>query len=208
MPYGMVIIAFAIARVNTVWYGASMENRRTRRSWLDAGLQALATEGPDGLRIMLIAEKLGVTKGSFYWHFKNLEEYQLAVLEHWEHSHTEQIIQYVEHAGGEAHAKLYNLLTVTVSSDFSLSRAIRSWSLANRTVQEVQARVDQKRIEYATKLLHATGWPKDEATTLGRWGYSALIGHSELPGPSFTEEQLRLILTIWLPRKLPQFLVE
>lgn len=200
MPYGMVIIALAIAIVNTFWYGVCMEERRTRQSWLDAGLQALASEGPDGLRIMLIAEKLGVTKGSFYWHFKNLEEYQLAVLGQWEHSHTEQIIEYVEHAGGEAHAKLYNLLAVTVSSDFSLGRAIRSWSLANRNVQEVQARVDQKRIEYAAKLLRAVGWSKDEAVTLGRWGYCALIGHSELHGPSFTEKQLRLILTTWIPR--------
>ena len=177
-----------------------MEERKTQKCWLDAGLQTLASVGPDGLRIMSIAEKLGVTKGSFYWHFKNLEEYQLAVLGQWELSHTQQIIDYVEHAGGEAQAKLYNLLAATVSSDFSLSRAIRSWSLANRNVQEVQARVDQKRIEYAAKLLRAAGWSKDEAATLGRWGYCALIGYSELPGLALTEKQLRLILAAWIPR--------
>ena len=106
----------------------------------------------------------------------------------------------MEDAGGEVHAKLYNLVAVTVSSDFSLSRAIRSWSLVNQNVREVQARVDQKRIEYAAKLLRATGWSKDDAMTLGRWGYCALIGHSVLPGPPITEKQIKLILSTWIPR--------
>ncbi len=197
--YGTVIVAFAIATVNTFWYGTYMEERKTRHSWLDAGLQALASEGPDGLRIMLIAEKLGVTKGSFYWHFKNLAEYQLAVLGQWEHSHTEQIIERVEHAGGNARAKLYNLAT-TVTSDFSLGRAIRSWSLANQDVSQVQARVDQKRIEYTAKLLREAGWSKDEALTAGRWAYCGLIGHSVLSGPPMTEKQIKLILATLVPR--------
>lgn len=200
MLYGMVIIAFAIANVNTFWYGERMEERKSRQSWLDAGLQALASEGPDGLRIMLIAEKLGVTKGSFYWHFKSLAQYQLALLEQWEHSHTEQIIEYVEQAGGEAYTKLYNLFLATVRSDFSLSQAIRSWSLANPSAREVQARVDQKRVEYAAKLLRAIGWSKEEALTLGRWGYCALIGHSALQGPPITDKQVKLILGTLIPR--------
>lgn len=200
MPYGMVIMSFTIANVNTFWYGERMEERKSRESWLNAGLQALASGGPDGLRIMLIAEKLGVTKGSFYWHFKNLDEYQQAVLKHWEHSHTEQIIEYVEHAGGDAQSKLRNLFMLTVSADFSLSRAIRSWSLANHSAREVQARVDQKRLAYVAELLRGIGWSKDDALTLGRWGYCALIGHSTLEGPALTEKQAGLILGTLIPR--------
>lgn len=200
MLYGMAIIALTIAIVNTFWYGEHMDDRKTRQGWLDAGLQALASEGPDGLRIMLIAEKLGVTKGSFYWHFKSLEQYQLAVLEQWEQSHTEQIIDYVEQAGGEPPAKLFNLFARTISSDFSLSRAIRSWSLANVSVRDVQARVDQKRVDYAAKLLRAIGWSKEESLTLGRWGYCALIGYAALEGPPLTEKQIKLILNTLIPK--------
>jgi AcrR family transcriptional regulator len=195
-----VIITPAVAFVNTFWYGGEMEEKKNRQSWLNAGLKALASEGPDGLRIMLIAEQLGVTKGSFYWHFKNLEEYQLAVLEEWEQSHTQEIIECVEHAGGDAQTKLRNLFAGTISADFSLSRAIRSWSLTHPGVREVQQRVDQKRIDYVAKLLRGIGWSKEDAATLGRWGYCAFIGHATLNGPPVTEKQLNLILKTMLPK--------
>ncbi|MGZ5858291.1 MAG: TetR/AcrR family transcriptional regulator [Burkholderiaceae bacterium] len=200
MLYGMVIITSMIAIVNTFWYGDDMEEKKNRRSWLNAGLQALAGEGPDGLRIMLIAQHLGVTKGSFYWHFKSLEEYQTAVLEEWEQSHTQEIIERVEHTGGDAKTKLRNLFVGTISANFSLSRAIRSWSLSNPNVREVQARVDQKRVDYVAKLLRGIGWSKEDALTLGRWGYCAFIGHATLNGPPITEKQLNLILATMMPK--------
>jgi len=194
------MITFAIACVNTIRYGNAMDEKKNRKNWLNAGLTALADAGPKGLRIMSIAKQLGVTKGSFYWHFKNLEEYESALIEEWEQCHTLEAIECVENAGGDADTKLRHWFMGAAASDFTLARAIRSWSLTDQVVREVQARVDQRRIDYLVKLLRGIGWPKEEATTLGRWAYWAFIGYSTLEGPPVTIKQLTLILDILTPR--------
>lgn len=200
IPQGMEIITLAVASVNTFRYGGAMDEKKNRQSWLNAGLQALANEGPQGLRIMPIAQQLGVTKGSFYWHFKNLDDYQSALLEEWEQCHTQAAIECVERVGGDAATKLRNWITGSIGADFLLARAIRSWSLTDHNAREVQTRVDQKRIDYLAKLLREIGWPKVDATTLGHWTYWAWIGYSTLEGPPATEKQISLILSVLAPK--------
>ena len=177
-----------------------MDDKLNRQRWLTAGLQALANEGPEGLRIMPIAEQLGVTKGSFYWHFKNLDEYQAALLEEWEKSYTQEAIHCLENDKADPASKLRIWITGAAYADFKLDRAIRSWSLNNPAVREVRARVDQDRIDYLTKLLREVGWSKDEALTLAQWTYCAWVGYATLDGATTTEKQLRLILSILTPR--------
>lgn len=196
----MVIITPAFAFVNTLRYGINMDEKRNRQSWLDAGLQALAEKGPDGVRIMPIAEQLGVTKGSFYWHFKNLEVYESALLEEWEQSHTQAAIECVDNIDGDAALKLRYWITGSLGANFMLDRAIRSWSLTNQKAREVHTRVDQKRIDYLAKLLRGSGWSKDEAMSLGQWTYWAWIGYSTLDGPAASDKQVKLILSILEPR--------
>lgn len=176
-----------------------MDDKLNRQRWLTAGLQALANEGPEGLRIMPIAEQLRVTKGSFYWHFNNLNEYQAALLEAWEKSYTQEAIHCLENDKADPASKLRTWITGAAYVDFKLDRAIRSWSLNNPAVQEVRARVDQDRIDYLAKLLKAVGWSKDEALTLAQWTYCAWVGYAMLEGASTTEKQLRLILSILTP---------
>ncbi|HYP55470.1 MAG TPA: helix-turn-helix domain-containing protein, partial [Solirubrobacterales bacterium] len=43
--------------------------RTPRTAWVEEGLRALATGGPDAVRVEALARALGVTKGGFYWHF-------------------------------------------------------------------------------------------------------------------------------------------
>ncbi|HEY0846848.1 MAG TPA: TetR/AcrR family transcriptional regulator [Noviherbaspirillum sp.] len=177
-----------------------MDERKNRESWLGAGLTALAEEGPQGLRIMPIAARLGVTKGSFYWHFKNLEDYQSALLEEWEQCHTQAAIECVERIGGDASTKLRHWITGSVHADFRLDRAIRTWSLTDQRVLKAQGRVDAKRIEYLAKLLCGAGWSRDDARMIGQWTYWAWIGYSTLGNAATSEKQLSLILSILEPR--------
>jgi AcrR family transcriptional regulator len=177
-----------------------MDERKNRQSWLDAGLQTLASEGPQGLRIMPVAARLGVTKGSFYWHFKGLEEYQAALLEEWEQCHTQAAIDCVEKIDGDAATKLRIWITGSTTADFSLARAIRTWSLTDERVREVQKRVDEKRIDYLGKLLRGIGWSKGDAAMLGQWTYWAWIGYSTMDDSVATDKQINLILSILMPR--------
>ena len=171
-----------------------MDDKLNRQSWLDAGLQRLAAQGPHGLRIMTIAQELGVTKGSFYWHFRNQDEYLAALLEEWERSHTQQIIEHVENIGGDPAAKLRNLLSVTIAADPRLTQAVRSWAHTDPMVGKAVKRVDKKRVVYVAGLIGSLGWSPEDAATLARWSYCALIGHFSLQSPGLTEGQIDLIL--------------
>lgn len=195
----MLSIRAKFAFVNTVRYGVGMDDKLNHQHWLNAGLQALAVQGLQGLRIMQIAQQLGVTKGSFYWHFSSLEAYQAALLEEWELRHTQQIIQYVQAQGGNALAKLRNLMTVTVGADPRLAKALRAWADTHPQAQAAQARVDHKRLVYLAGLLAALGWPQDQAQTYARWMYCALVGHFSLQGPPIEAEQIDLILATVVP---------
>jgi AcrR family transcriptional regulator len=195
----MESVTSLFAIVNTLRYGAEMEDKLNRQHWLGAGLEVLAAQGLQGLRIMPIAQQLGVTKGSFYWHFGNLDEYQLALLEEWEQRHTQQIIQYVDSQGGDAFTKLRNLMTVTVNADARLAKAIRSWADTSPQAQAAQSRVDHDRLVYLHSLLTQLGWADDKAQTFARWMYCALIGHFSLQGPPILAEQIGFVLETLTP---------
>ena len=181
--------------VNTIWYGPGMKDRLGRQSWLDAGLARLGSHGHEGLRVMAIAETLGVTKGSFYWHFRDHPEYLAALLDEWERSHTQQVIDQVESAGGAPAAKLRQLLAVTLAADPSSTQAIRAWGRVDATVASAVWRVDEKRLAYTAGLLEALGWAPDQAATLASWSYAALIGHFALRGPALNDAQIDLVLS-------------
>lgn len=160
----------------------------------------LAQQGAERVRIMPIAEELSVTKGSFYWHFKNLDEYHVSLIQEWERRDTLQAIAFVESMQGDAQSKLQCWITGASMSDFHIAKAIRAWSISNPMIAEVQSRVDQKRIDFLKKLLREVGWPKEDADTLANWTYWAFIGFSTLPEPAISNKQLKLILEILSPR--------
>jgi AcrR family transcriptional regulator len=195
----MVIVASLFATVNTLRYGNGMDKKLNRQGWLTAGLQALAESGPDGLKIMPIAGQLRVTKGSFYWHFENLDAYRQAVLAEWERHYTGDAIRSLEDHPLDARTKLHTWIVGAAHADLRLERAIRAWSLHHPETGVVRQRVDTERIGYLCKLLRGVGWPDEEADTLARWAYGAWVGYATLDGPGFTDRQLGLIVERLLP---------
>jgi AcrR family transcriptional regulator len=198
----MGIVTPLFHNVNTLWYGVDMDAKESRLSWLNAGLQALEKQGPDGLRAMQIAKQLGVTKGSFYWHFKDLAEFRAAVLNEWERCHTRQAIACVEAYGGSEATKLRNIFLGSAGDNFMLSRAVRAWSLTDAQARKAQTRVDDSRIEYLEQRLRGVGWADADAVVLARWSYCAFIGYSTVDGPTVNVPQLELVLGILTPKSL------
>ncbi len=115
------------------------QTRTPKSAWIDAGLQALAAGGPDAVRVELIAQELGVTRGGFYWHFSSRQAFLEELLNTWEHRSTDEALERVEKEGGDAqrqgppggHAHLLHASSFRSTSPFVTGRgATDQWPSA------------------------------------------------------------------------------
>lgn len=67
-----------------------------RDTWITAGLDALERGGVAAVAVVPLARELGVTRGSFYWHFASREELLAAVLARWERDHSDAVLDALE----------------------------------------------------------------------------------------------------------------
>lgn len=115
---------------------------------------ALASGGPDAVRIEPLARKLGVTKGGFYWHFEGRQALLGEMLDQWERVMVDQVIERVEGEGGDARSKLERLFGVAakVGPLLKVELAVRDWSRRDKAVARRLRRVDNRRMEYLRSL--------------------------------------------------------
>jgi AcrR family transcriptional regulator len=133
--------------------------RTPRSAWIEEGLRALATGGPDAVRIEPLAKKLGVTKGGFYWHFEGRRGLLDELLDAWEQKSVDEVIARIEGEGGDAHDKLRRLSDLATSGHEELGidplridLAIRDWSRRDAKVARRLRRVDNRRMDYMRSL--------------------------------------------------------
>ncbi len=137
-----------------------MANKRTRLSsedWILAGFRALTRSGPNSLKAEPLARELGTTKGSFYWHFKDLPDFHTRMLALWEHRAVDLITEGLS-SEPDPVRRLYALGEIATSSDSThggegAEPAIRAWAQDHPKVAEAVARVDQKRLSYLVDIL-------------------------------------------------------
>jgi AcrR family transcriptional regulator len=132
-----------------------MAHARTPRSkWIDEGLRALASGGPDAVRIDALAKSLGVTRGGFYWHFDDRRALLDELLDAWERTGVQDVIERVDGEGGDARDKLRRLFELASRSDRLLRTdlAVRDWSRREPAVAERLRHVDNRRMDYLRTL--------------------------------------------------------
>lgn len=171
----------------------------TRTEWLDAGLELLAAEGSPAVTIERLTNRLGVTKGSYYHHFKGAGGFRTALLEYFEAEFTTRLIDTVEQKpDATPEAKLRRLLELVLEdpAGAELEIAVRAWALQDAEARAVQERVDQTRIEYLRGLCRGLAGV-DDPDRLARMLYLILVGHEQvLPAAPGTE--LRELYTLTL----------
>ncbi|MET0148477.1 MAG: TetR/AcrR family transcriptional regulator, partial [Acidimicrobiales bacterium] len=103
--------------------------RTPRDAWVEAALQAMASGGPDAVRVEALAGSLGVSKGGFYWHFTDRQALLDEMLDTWEKAVVEDVIARVESQPADPRAKLRHLFALASSVDgFATELALRDWS--------------------------------------------------------------------------------
>jgi len=128
--------------------------RTERQEWIRQGLTALAEGGPEAVRVETLATRLGVTKGGFYWHFKDRNALLEEVLQSWEQLAVDEIIQRVDAEPREGKEKLRALFDLAEASSHlaQVELAVRHWARRDERVARHLCRVDDRRMDYLRSL--------------------------------------------------------
>jgi AcrR family transcriptional regulator len=154
----------------------------TADDWTRAALAALGEGGLAAVAVQPLAAQLGVTKGSFYWHFENRDALITAALERWEQLTTDGTIALLEAEPDPAQRLRLLFERVSFSAQhYKVEIGVRSAS-DNEIVAAVLGRVERRRLDYTIALFEQIGFSADEAVRRGTLGYTAYVGHSEIAG--------------------------
>jgi AcrR family transcriptional regulator len=126
-----------------------------------------------------MAARLKVSRGSFYWHFKDIADFRGQLVEAWQARTTDQVIAELETLSGE---RLRHLLARGFGVN-KLDRALRSWATQDEAVAKVVAANDTRRVAYIEGMLIAAGVAADRAPGRARFLYWAYLGQSFVMDP-------------------------
>ncbi|WP_298242260.1 TetR/AcrR family transcriptional regulator [uncultured Bradyrhizobium sp.] len=156
-----------------------MTEQLTADDWIQQGLKALARSGFTALKADPLAKAMGVSRGSFYWHFADLAAFHAAVLKRWREIAAEQIIADVEAADDEP---LKALLRRSFGARLDLERAVRNWAAFDAAAQAAVRAIDRRRIDYIEQLLAKRGLAPATAQARAQILYWTFLGFA-LSGP-------------------------
>lgn len=149
------------------------------KDWVAAATHQLAEGGVESVRVEALARDLGVSKGSFYWHFADREALLAAVLAAWERQGTLRIIEVVDEEADTGPRRLWSLFQKIFGSPIEIDgfeAALRSWAARAPEVQKAVRRVDRRRVGYVAELLIQSGFERNEAKRRAELLYCTLVG--------------------------------
>jgi len=157
----------------------------SRQDWIDYAMTILGEHGPDAVRIERLCTGLGITKGSFYWHFKASAALRDAMLEHWQYKETQAIIDEVETPPNAPLTKLELLFNKANAGvvDFRAEMAVRQWALQDEQVARVVEAVDRRRLDFLYRQFAALGFARSETRLRARLLYSLMLGEAMIHEP-------------------------
>jgi AcrR family transcriptional regulator len=170
-----------------------MADQLSAKDWLDQGLKALATNGFTALKAEPLAKALGVSRGSFYWHFADVGAFHAAILRHWRDVAVERIISDVEAESPDRNALPALLRRVFAERPPVLESAMRSWAAHDASVRATVQAVDQRRLGYVENLLRASGLPAETARARAQILYWAFLGFALSDKPLSRPRQATLL---------------
>ena len=171
-----------MAAVNTLVYGRAMTDRLTKPDWISHGLATLAKDGANALKVGPMADGLKVSRGSFYWHFRDIADFRAQLLQAWQEQATDRVIRDLE-ARKDRPDRLKQLMRRAFADERSLDRAIRSWAAEDREVAAIVASVDGRRVAYIAKMLAAAGVEGQKALRRAAFLYWAYLGQPMVMEP-------------------------
>lgn len=176
-----------------------------RETWVRAAMQTLADAGLDGVKVETLARQLGVTKGSFYWHFKDRRALLEAMLEHWRDGRIEDIRGRTQAAPGQEIAQLLHVIDtyslVRNRRGMQVELAVRDWARHDAAARATLDAVDAVRLACTATLFRAAGRGADEAASRSLLLYAYVFGlgmmdsERDTPRPAETRSFIANLIT-------------
>lgn len=178
----------------------------SREDWIKAAYRALSAGGLQAVRVEAIARALKVSKGSFYWHFKDGPALKAAMLEHWQAEATFGVISAVRGRAGSAEEQLYQTLVIVTGDKnaeyggLPVEAAIRDWARHDVLAAKILKQVDEARLQFLAQLFAAHNGKADLSVQLARILYAGLIGLEPLTvaGIAQLKDDLKVLLRLLL----------
>jgi AcrR family transcriptional regulator len=158
----------------------------SRKRWLDEALRALARDGHEALRAEPLAKRMGVSRGSFYWHFADVGSFHRAVLERWEAAAVDTPLARATRRGGadRGGGGLDRLIEIAFTSPPALERAVHGWAVVNAQAAGAVAAVNRRRLSLLAAMFEEGGLPREAAEASAAvlcWTYLGRVLSPDLP---------------------------
>lgn len=178
----------------------------TERDWIEAASEILVKENVRGINLDKLCAKLGVTKGSFYWHFKKRGDLLEAMLVDWRRRMTFNVIQTTMRRGATSLDRLKRVLLLprhgSARSSAAVEQSIRDWSRRGAQPLAAVREVDELRLNFIEELFRERGLPKTEAARRAYLAYCMVMGdsilHDTVPNTLSKDDYLATVIELLL----------
>ena len=162
-----------------------------------AGLEALRKGGVAGVRVERLAGEVGLTKGSFYWHFRDRGELLEALLDYWAREMTEAEFERIREVKGGLARRLAVLAEDVLDKGMGrYDPAVRAWARTDRKVAAAVAQVDRRRVRALTGLFEEGGFTAADASARARLFYTFLLGEPQVRAPARDGGELKRMIDV------------
>lgn len=176
------------------------------KDWVDAAMAVLVDRGIDHVRVDVLAKNLGVTRGSFYWHFRDREDLLRRVLQSWSERTTAQLTERLKQARTNPLEQLQDLASLphrgrAAAKAARIELAIRAWARRDAEAADVLQASDAARIGYHQQVFEALGFAEADAAARAYLLYGSEVAESLMHHGSPQEREARQGLLLRLLTK-------
>lgn len=167
------------------------DNKNSQLDWLEFALAILIKKGPDSLKITPLCELKGVTKGSFYHHFKNRAEFINTLMLHW---YQKMTLDFIAQANTQESPleRLQKLDQVIASHNIEAEIHIRAWALKEQSIAEHLEKINQQRQDYLAGCYIELGMEEAQAKDIALIAYANFLGIQQIQPKLAIDTVLRL----------------
>ena len=152
----------------------------TRDDWLNVAMDVLISDGVEQVKVLSLAERMAVSRSSFYWYFKSRQDLLDALLKQWQDTNTAAVIAQAEKPAPNISAAVCNIFQCVVDNalfNTALDFAVRDWARRSGPVRRLLDQSDTRRVEALTRMFARHDYSPPEAETRAKVLYYMQLGY-------------------------------